>query len=459
MNRLEQTILKNLIYNDSYTRKVLPFIKSEYFSDFIERFIFSEIFDFVNEYKNLPTYESLVINFSNKRNISGDQLNDIVNLLNEIRQDKDADVKEAWLIDNTEKFCQDRAIHNAIMESVNILDKDKQGRGEIPNLLSKALSVSFNTNIGHDYMNDSEKRYDSYHRVESRIPFDLDMFNRITKGGFSLKTLNVFLAGPKVGKSLVMCHLASAYLYQGFNVLYITMEMAEEKISERIDANLLNISIDNLNKLSKEEYQRKFGKLKSKTQGSLIVKEYPTASASVLHFRALLNDLLLKKGFVPQVIIIDYLNICCSSRIKMGATGGSYFYIKSIAEELRGLAVEYNVPVISATQTTRVGFKSSDPGMEDTSESFGLPATVDFMCAIVTNDELAALNQFLFVQLASRYSDINYYKRFIVGVDKSKMKLYNAEESSQSNLSADSGQDKTFNIYSDRTTNFNDLKV
>jgi len=459
MNRLEQTILKNLIYNEVYTRKVLPFIKPDYFSDNTERIVFREIFDFVNKYKNLPTHESLV----ESKSLTEPQVRESIDLLKEIHLSRDEKSEGQWLIEQTEKFCQDKAIYNAIMESVGILDDDgKRSKGEIPQLLSDALGVTFDNNIGHDYINDSDSRYDSYHKVESRIRFDLDLFNKITKGGLPVKTLNIALAGTGVGKSLFMCHVAAGCLSQGHNVLYITMEMAEEKIAERIDANLLNIDLDELRTITKEDYNRKFSALKSKTQGKLIIKEYPTASASSLHFRALLNDLALKKSFKPDIIFIDYLNICCSSRIKPGANVNSYSYIKAIAEELRGLAVENNLPIVSATQTTRSGFSNSDPGLEDTSESFGLPATADFMFALVTNEELEQLNQVLVKQLKNRYGDPNLYKRFVLGIDRSKMRLYDVEDSAQNDI-VDAGkvEDKPLNTFGnrERRKNFDGFKV
>ena len=463
MNRLEQTILKNLIYNEVYTRKVLPFIKADYFSDNTERIVFREIFDFVNKYKNLPTHESLVINFTESKSLTEPQVRESIDLLKEIHLSRDEKSEGQWLIEQTEKFCQDKAIYNAIMESVGILDNDnKRSKGEIPQLLSDALGVTFDNNIGHDYINDSDSRYDSYHKVESRIRFDLDLFNKITKGGLPVKTLNIALAGTGVGKSLFMCHVAAGCLSQGHNVLYITMEMAEEKIAERIDANLLNIDLDELRTITKEDYNRKFSVLKSKTQGKLIIKEYPTASASSLHFRALLNDLALKKSFKPDIIFIDYLNICCSSRIKPGANVNSYSYIKAIAEELRGLAVENNLPIVSATQTTRSGFSNSDPGLEDTSESFGLPATADFMFALVTNEELEQLNQVLVKQLKNRYGDPNLYKRFVLGIDRAKMRLYDVEDSAQNDI-VDAGkvEDKPLNTFGnrERRKNFDGFKV
>jgi len=465
MNRLEQTILKNLIYNEEYSRKVLPFIRPDYFSDNIEKTVFKEVFDFTNHYKNPPTHEALVINFTEKRDVSEDVVKGAIELLNELNQAKEEPTETPWLIDQTEKFCQDKAIYNAIMESVGILDSKthNKSKGEIPQLLSDALGVSFDNTVGHDYINDSDARYEAYHRVESRIRFDLDLFNKITKGGLPIKTLNIALAGTGVGKSLFMCHVASGCLSQGHNVLYITMEMAEEKIAERIDANLLNIDLNELHTLSKEDYERKFSALKSKTHGKLIIKEYPTASASVLHFRALLNDLAIKKNFKPDIIFIDYLNICCSARIKPGANVNSYSYIKSIAEELRGLAVENALPIVSATQTTRSGFSSSDPGLEDTSESFGLPATADFMFALVTNEELEALGQILVKQLKNRYGDPNDYKRFVLGIDRAKMRLYDAEPSAQADI-VDAGQeDKPLNTFGNRESkfkkNFEGMKV
>ena len=460
MNRLEQTILKNLIYNEEYTRKVLPFIQSDYFSDNTEKVVFKEIFEFVNKYKNLPTHEALVINFTESKTLTEPQVRSSIELLNEFKQNKDETVDLSWLTENTEKFCQDKAIYNAIMESVQILDDkaEKKSKGEIPKLLSDALGVSFDSNIGHDYINDFDSRYEFYHRVESRIRFDLDIFNKITKGGLPTKTLNIALAGTGVGKSLFMCHVAAGCLSQGHNVLYITLEMAEEKIAERIDANLLNIDINELQTISKPDYERKFEALKSKTQGKLIIKEYPTAAASTLHFRALLSELSLKKNFRPNIIFVDYLNICASARIKAGGNVNSYTYVKAIAEELRGLAVEFNLPVVSATQTTRSGFTNSDPGLEDTSESFGLPATAYFMFALVTNEDLEALNQILVKQLKNRYSDPSYFKRFVVGIDKPKMRLYDTEQSAQDDI-LDSGQDsipdKPLNTFGNRESKFN----
>ena len=453
MERLETTILKNLIFNEDYARKILPFIKSEYFTDNTEKILFEEVEEYINHYKHLPTYESLVINFSESKKMTEQQVQDSVEMLRQINSEKDESSNIEWLIDNTEKFCQDKAIYNAIMKSVKILDNksDKDSKGSIPQLLSDALGVSFDSSVGHDYVEDADNRFDFYHRHETKIPFDLDIFNKITKGGLPTKTLNIALAGTGVGKSLFMCHVAGSCLSQGQNVLYITMEMAEERIAERIDANLLNIDISDLHAISKQDYDRKFSAMRVKTQGKLIIKEYPTAAASALHFRALLNELQLKKSFKPDIIFIDYLNICASARIKPGSNVNSYSYIKAIAEELRGLAVEFSVPIMSATQTTRSGFTSSDPGLEDTSESFGLPATADFMFALVSTEELEQLNQLMVKQLKNRYNDPNTFKRFVIGIDRGKMKLYDVEQSAQEDL-VDAGQvdDKPLNTFGER---------
>jgi len=457
MKRLEKTILKNLIYNEEYARKVIPFIRPDYFSDINEKNIFKEVQDFALKYKTLPTHEALVINFTENKTLSESEVRTAISILDEVQQDKELS-EQQWLIEQTEKFCQDKAIYNSIMEAVSILDDKtgKKAKGEIPKLLSDALGVSFDNSVGHDYINDSDSRYDFYHKVESRVRFDLDLFNKITKGGFPIKTLNVALAGTGVGKSLFMCHCSASSISQGHNVLYITMEMAEEKIAERIDANLLNIDLNELQTISREDYAHKFDILKNKTQGKLIIKEYPTAAAHAGHFRALLNELKLKKNFTPDIIFIDYLNICCSARIKMGASINSYAYIKSIAEELRGLAVEFGVPVVTATQTTRSGFTNTDVGLEDTSESFGLPATADFMFALISTEELEQLNQIMVKQLKNRYGDPNLYKRFVIGVDRAKMRLYDAEQSAQANI-VDSGQDddKPLNTFGNRERKFN----
>ena len=460
MTRLEQTILKNLVYNEDFTRKVLPFIQSEYFSDSIERKVFTEIKEFVNRYEQVPTHEALVINFTEKKELTEDEVSKSIELLNEIKTTSDEKVDQSWLTEQTEKFCQDKAIYNAIMDSVAILDdkSTKSSKGEIPKLLSDALGVSFDTHIGHDFMDDYKERYDFYHKVEKRTKFDLDLMNKITKGGLPDKTLNVLMAGTGVGKSLFMCHMASACLSQGDNVLYITLEMAEEKIAERIDANLLNISLNELRSVSRDDYENKFKVLRAKTQGKLIIKEYPTASASTLHFRALLSELAMKKQFRPNIIFVDYINICASSRIRPGGNVNSYTYIKSIAEELRGLAVEFELPIVSATQTTRSGFTNSDPGLEDVSESFGLPATADFMFAIISNEQLEELNQIMVKQQKNRYNDPSYYKKFILGVDRAKMRLYDVEQGGQDDL-LDSGQDdKPINTFGTREK-FDGFKV
>ena len=446
------------MYSEEYTRKVLPFIQPEYFTDNTDKVLFNEIHEFVNKYKALPSKEAIVINLSESKKLTDQDLRRANDLLNEIDQNKKENTEVQWLIEQTEKFCQDRAIYNAIMESVQILDNKNgsKAKGEIPKLLSNALGVSFDSHIGHDYINDAADRFDFYHRQESRISFDLDMMNKITKGGIPNKTLSICLAGTGVGKSMFMCHMAASCISQGHNVLYITLEMAEERIAERIDANLLNVTMQELHTMTKPEYDRKFDALRVKTHGKLIIKEYPTASASALHFRSLLNELHLKKNFVPQIIFIDYLNICSSARIKPGSNVNSYSYIKAIAEELRGLAVEFNLPIVSATQTTRSGFTSSDPGLEDTSESFGLPATADFMFALISTEELEQLNQLMVKQLKNRFGDPNHFKRFVVGVDRAKMKLYDAEVSAQTDI-VDSGQDDTpvLNTFGNRENKFN----
>ena len=439
--RLEQTILRNLIRNEDYLRKVLPFLKTEYFTDKTEKIIYEEINKFTETYNSTPTIEAIGLAVKERRNLSDEELEKSKSYLHEIASFKDEESKVQWLTDKTEKFCQERAIYNAVLGSISILDgKDKSNdKGAIPKILSDALAVSFDSSVGHDYLENSDERYEFYHRKEERIPFDLEYFNKITKGGLPAKTLNIALAGTGVGKSLFMCHVAAGAMAQGKNVLYITLEMAEEKIAERIDANLLNVSIDALMELPRDMYERKVKRVKDMTTGKLIIKEYPTASASTTHFRTLLNELNLKKSFVPDIIFIDYLNICCSSRIKPGSNINSYTYVKSIAEELRGLAVEYGVPIVSATQTTRSGFTSSDPGLEDTSESFGLPATADLMFALITSEELEALGQIMVKQLKNRYSDPTAFKRFVIGVDRSRMKLYDVEQTAQDGL-ADAGK-------------------
>jgi replicative DNA helicase len=430
--------------DEEYTRKTLPFIKGEYFQDSSEKLLFSEIESYVNKYNTMPTQEALAIEIDKRVNLTDDQHKKTIALVKQITIDPEvSDTK--WLIDATEDFCQEKAIYNGIMQSIQILDDknknntEKLDKGSIPKILADALSVSFDNHIGHDFIDDAETRYEFYHKVERRIPFDLDYLNRITKGGLAEKSLNIVLAGTGVGKSLFMCHCAAANLTMGKNVLYITMEMAEERIAERIDANLMNVELDRLIGMPKETYLRKVESLREKTKGKLIIKEYPTASANVNHFSHLLNELKLKRQFIPDIIYIDYLNICSSARMKMGSSINSYTYIKAIAEELRGLAVEHKLPIVSATQTTRSGFTNSDVGLEDTSESFGLPATADLMFALISTEELADLNQIMVKQLKNRYSDPTTNKRFVIGVDRAKMKLYDAEESAQTNIS-DSGQ-------------------
>ena len=438
--RMEQLILRNLIHNEEYLRKVLPFIKNDYFSDNTERLIFDEIVRFTDQYNVPPTLTAIQLSITEKKGLSNDEVEESKNYL-QTHCSSTEDSCSDWLINNTEKFCQEKAIYNSVLESIHILDGKHKvlEKGAIPKLLSDALSVSFNNSVGHDYIENADERYDFYHKVEEKIPFDLDYFNKITKNGLSTKTLNIALAGTGVGKSLFMCHVAASNLVLGKNVLYITLEMAEERIAERIDANLLNVKVEDLDKLSREEYNKKVARVKKKTNGKLIIKEYPTASASVTHFRSLLNELHLKRNFKPDIIFIDYLNICTSARIKSGSNINSYTYVKAIAEELRGLAVEYNVPVVSATQTTRSGYSSSDPGLEDTSESFGLPATADLMFALVSSEELEELGQIMVKQLKNRYSDPTTHKRFVLGIDRSKMRLYDVEQSGQDDL-VDTGQ-------------------
>jgi len=454
--------LRNLIYSEEYLRKVLPFLKDEYFTDRTERLIFNEINTFTNAYNSPPSIEAIELAIKEKRNLTNDEVEKSESYLKEIVSTKQEESKIQWLVDKTESFVQEKAIYNAVLGSISILEgKDKtHEKGQIPKILSDALAISFDTSVGHDYLENSDERYEFYHRHEERIPFDLDFFNKITKGGLPAKTLNIALAGTGVGKSLFMCHCAAGVMSLGRNVLYITMEMAEERIAERIDANLLNVSLDDLMDLPKDMYDKKVARVKEKTTGKLIIKEYPTASASVTHFRTLLNELNLKRSFVPDIIFVDYLNICCSSRIKAGANINSYTYVKSIAEELRGLAVEYNVPIVSATQTTRSGFTSSDPGLEDTSESFGLPATADLMFALISSEELEELGQIMVKQLKNRYNDPSYYKRFAIGVDRSKMKLYDVEQSAQQGI-ADAGTAPVgaFNKIQPQKKSFDGFKV
>jgi len=431
MSNVEQVILRNVLTNEPFMRKVLPFIKPEYFQGVYNQ-LFREVGKFVGKYNKLPTLDAFKIEIDQSDKFNDDQYTAAMEILPNIFTKEDSD--EKWLEDTTEKWCQDRAIHNAIMESISIIDGKHKSltKNALPELLSKALAVTFDTNVGHDYIENVDQRFDFYHEDEDRIAFDLDYFNRITKGGLPNKTLNIALAGTGVGKSLFMCHMAGNALTQGRNVLYITMEMAEERIAERIDANLLNIPLDQLQHISKPMLTSKVDELAAKTNGKLIIKEYPTGSAHTGHFRALLNELKLKRNFVPEMIFIDYLNICSSSRMKgMGGSINSYTYIKAIAEELRGLAVEFNVPIVSATQTTRSGFSSSDPGLEDTSESFGLPATADLMFALISSEELEALGQIMVKQLKNRYNDPNQSKRFVVGIDRSRMRLYDVENAEE----------------------------
>ena len=423
---IQQTILRNLLSNEEYLRKVIPFLKKEYFES-EHKILFNEVVSFVHKYNKLPTKESITVDMTAAGTL--DQVSGLVDIVFTPEP-----VNEDWLLNSTEKWCQDRAIYLAVMESINVIDGKNKSltKNAVPEILSDALAVSFDTNVGHDYIDNSDDRFDFYHRVEDRIPFDLENFQEITKGGIPNKTLNIALAGTGVGKSLFMCHVAASSLMQGKNVLYITLEMAEERIAERIDANLFNLPIDQLESLSKDMFDDKIAKIARKNIGKLIVKEYPTGAAHAAHFRALLNELKLKKQFIPDVIFIDYLNICASSRMKgMGGAINSYTYVKAIAEELRGLAVEFNVPVFSATQTTRSGFSNTDVGLEDTSESFGLPATADFMFALISTEELQRLGQMMVKQLKNRYNDPTYKKRFVIGVDRSRMRLYDVEESAQ----------------------------
>lgn len=438
--QLEKTILRNLLKNEDYTRKVLPFIKEEYFTVEEDRVLYKEIKDFVLKYNKSPTLDALQIEINSLAGLKDDQVKSITSTISDFRSNAD-DTNQDWLVDSTEKFCQEKALYHAIMTSIEIMNNKKGAltTGAIPSILSDALAVSFDPNVGHDYLEDFDKRYEYYHRVLEKIPFDLEFFNKITKDGLPKKTLNIALAGTGVGKSLFMCHVAASALNQGKNVLYITLELAEEEVAKRIDANLMNITFEDLMALSKDMYEKKALQLKSKTNGKLIVKEYPTAGASSMHFKALLNELNLKKSFRPDIIFVDYLNICMSSRVKPGSNINSYTYVKSIAEELRGLAVEFEVPLVSATQTTRSGFTSSDVGLEDTSESFGLPATADFMFALISTEELQELGQIMVKQLKNRYNDPTQNKRFVVGIDRAKMKLFDVENTAQIDI-VDSGQ-------------------
>ena len=443
MEKIETTILRNLVFNEEYSRKVIPFIQPDYFEQRTEKIIFEEITQFIVKYGAAITTEALSIEMENRTDLSEMEVKETRELTAGLN---DSPVDHQWLLDTTEKWCRDRAIYLALMESIGIADgqDEKKNRDAIPSILSDALAVSFDNHIGHNYLEDYKERYESYHKKEDRIPFDLEYFNKITKGGLPNKTLNIALAGTGVGKSLFMCHMASSVLLNGRNVLYITMEMAEEKIAERIDANLLNVPIQDLTDLPRSTFENKVTTLSQKTQGTLIIKEYPTASAHSGHFKALLNELALKKSFRPDIIFIDYLNICASSRYRQNGSINSYSYIKSIAEELRGLAVEANVPIVSATQTTRSGYGSSDVDLTDTSESFGLPATADLMFALISTEELEQLGQIMVKQLKNRYNDLSVFKRFIVGIDRAKMRLYDCEQTAQDNI-LDSGQEEEYN--------------
>ena len=453
---IERTALSQLVTNEKYARKVLPFIKGDYFADKTERAVYEEIAKFVDKYNTIPTQTSLEIEVQSRKDLNEEEYKKVVAVIQTLSA---TDVDFDWLVDTTEKFCQERAIYNAVLEGISIIDgKDKnRSPDSIPNILTDALSVGFDSSVGHDYLGDSESRFDYYHKVEDKIPFDLEFFNRITKGGLPPKTLNIALAGTGVGKSLFMCHVAASCLSQGRNVLYVTLEMAEERIAERIDANLMNISIDDLHELPKQMFDNKIANIIKSTSGKLIVKEYPTASAHTGHFRGLIKELAIKKSFKPDIVFVDYLNICSSSRFKGQANVNSYMYIKSIAEELRGLAVETNIPIMSATQTTRSGFVSTDIGLEDTSESFGLPATADFMFALISNEELDELNQIAIKQLKNRYNDPTLNKRFVVGIDRAKMRLFDVKSSEQDDL-VDSGQEDFEEPVFDKT-DFSDFKV
>ena len=434
-NTVEKLILQNLILNEEYARKTVPFLHGEYFHDIVEKTLFKSVQDFILEYGNRPTKEAIVISLDTQKNLTQDQFNSCVEVLNDLC-DSFTEQDDEWLYEKSEKFCKDKAVYNAIMESIHIIDgkNETQTENAIPEILSEALSVSFDTHIGHDYIEDADERYEFYHKTESKIPFDLEMFNTITQGGTPNKTLNMILAGTGVGKSLFMCHHAAACLSQNNNVLYITCEMAEERIAERIDANIMDITMDDMKALPKQIYDKKLETATQGCTGKLIVKEYPTATAHANHFRALLDELKLKKKFIPDIIFIDYLNICASSRMKQTANVNSYTYIKAIAEELRGLAVERNVPIFSATQTNRSGFNNSDVGLEDTSESFGLPATADLMFALISTEELEEQNQMMIKQLKNRYNDVVANKKFVVGINRAKMKLFDVDPHEQTGL-------------------------
>jgi replicative DNA helicase len=431
---IEKLILGHLIYTEPYSRRVLPFLKPDYFTEQSDKIAFELIHGFVTKYNATPTREALLIDLGNKENLSEGIFNETKETINSLTAEN---TEEEWLVDQTEKFCQDRSMFNAVQEAIGILDDPEQAKESIRKIISDALAVSFNSNVGLDYLEDTEQRFDFYNSTEEKLPFSLDIFNKITKGGLPKKSLNIIMAGTGVGKSLTMGYFAAEHLLMGKNVLYITMEMSEERIAERIDAHLLNMTTEELDKVPRETFFRRIQKVKQKTVGKLIIKEFPTAGAGAAHFRHLINEIRLKKNFTPDIIYIDYLNICMSTRVKMGSNVNSYNYVKSIAEELRGLAVEFDVPLVTATQVNRSGFQDSDPDLADTSDSFGLPMTADWMVALVSTEELEAVNQIMVKQLKTRYNDPNYYRRFVVGVDRPKMRLYTVEESAQTLL--DSG--------------------
>lgn len=454
--RLETQILSNLLFNEEYVRKVVPFLKTDYFLEVEDREVFKCISDFVIKYNSPPSKSALLIALQENRKITEDLYAKCESLVNGLVEDN---TNEEWLLDSTEQFCKDKAVYNAIMESIQIIDgKGDKTPDALPNILSDALSIGFNVTVGHDYIENADERFDFYHRLEEKLPFDLEFFNKITEGGLSNKTLNIALAGTGVGKSLFMCHMSSGAIKQGKNVLYITLEMAEERIAERIDANMMNIAIQDLKDLSKQMFDERIQKIKKKIEGRLVIKEYPTASAHAGHFKVLLDELKIKRNFVPDIIFIDYLNICTSSRFRPGSSANSYTIIKSIAEELRGLAVEFDVPIVSATQTTRSGYNSSDVELTDTSESFGLPATADLMFALISTEELEQMGQIMVKQLKNRYSDPTRNKRFMIGVDRSKMKLFDLDDSAQKQIQ-DSGQNKGENAFLKKLDDYDSIKL
>jgi replicative DNA helicase len=456
---VEKIVLKNLLKNENYTRKVLPFLKSEYFLADEDKVLFQSIQDFILKYNSSPTNDSLKLEIDSLKNITDDTAKKINGIIDDLHKDKD-DTNIDWLVSTTEQFCQDKAIYNAIMKSIEIMNSPKGvlSKGSIPQLLSDALSISFDPNVGHDYFEQFEDRYAYYHRVEEKIPFDLEFFNKITKGGVPKKTLNMIMGGVHTGKSMFLCHFSAAYLAQGKNVLYITLEMAEEEIAKRIDCNLLNITFGDLETLPKDMYEKRVKNAMNKTNGKLIIKEYPATAASVHHFKALLNELELKKKFIPDIIMIDYINLCASSRLKAGNASDTYVYVKSIAEEIRGFGQQSGIPIWSATQLNRTGFGSSDPDMTNTAESFGLPATVDLLLVLIATEELKKLNQIMVKQLKNRYHDMELNKRFVVGVDKTKMKLFDVESSAQTDI-VDSGQVQENQPVRDYKNKFKLLKV